>query len=616
MALPTALPAMPGGISLDPSGQQEYTDAIQKVLASLEQRNQPNYFELAGSLLDPGKTGGIGEAIGRTSTALGAQQQRRTEQEPGIAMMRAQLAGQKYQMSNQSKALNLVAQTFGMEPSKLTEDIKAGTLEPSLINKLTPGVYTSVRMAYPELASALKDAFGMDIQREELLNKQNAEQNKAAEIIATSGSDVIPLLSPSSIKGMKLPQPVSAPPAAAPPAAAPTTESSGIDFPVKDAKISSGFGMRPDPINKTTQKFHAGIDFVGTIDSPVEARIPGKVIQASDKGDGYGTRVVVQHADGSKSYYAHLNAATVKEGDPVTNGTVIGLLGSTGKSTGAHLEFGIIGKDGKPIDPTPMFNRRQLATDNAPTLLASNDKYSGLSIKGRGEQRGKDIEKEREIEKTRVIETEKPFIEMQSAIYAAPPKFNDDSISDLTDLRSILKRDATKKDPDRRVFGIFKNEPSLLNGLAAAAKEGVGLTTNIFTAQLKIPTDVYSRYKNFAKEDWNDFERAYQILGTQFLMNAKANKGLLGANPSNNDAILLRAPMPTVENTIKNVDYFARNQILDARLRNEHYTALRNWEKTNKGKDPGSFFDNSSYTDALGRHRTQRDELATTFGYR
>ena len=594
MALPTALPAMPGGISLDPSGQQEYTDAIQKVLASLEQRNQPNYFELAGSLLDPGKTGGIGEAVGRTSTALGAQQQRRTEQEPGIAMMRAQLAGQKYQMSNQSKALNLVAQTFGMAPTQLTEDIKAGTLDPSLINKLTSGVYTTVRMAYPELASALKDAFGMDIQREELRNKQDTEQNKAAEIIANSGPDVIPLLSPSSI----------------------TTENLGIDFPVKDAKISSGFGMRPDPINKTTQKFHAGIDFVGTIDSPVEARIPGKVIQASDKGDGYGTRVVVQHADGSKSYYAHLNSATVKEGDPVTNGTVIGLLGSTGKSTGPHLEFGIIGKDGKPIDPTPMFNRRQPATDNAPTLLASNDKYSGLSIRGRGEQRGKDIEKEREIEKTRVIETEKPFIEMQSAIYAAPPKFNDDSIGDLTDLRSILKRDATKKDPDRRVFGIFKNEPSLLNGLAAAAKEGVGLTTNIFTAQLKIPTDVYSRYKNFAKEDWNDFERAYQILGTQFLMNAKANKGLLGANPSNNDAILLRAPMPTVENTIKNIDYFARNQILDARLRNEHYTALRNWEKTNKGKDPGSFFDNSSYTDALGRHRTQKDELATTFGYR
>jgi murein DD-endopeptidase MepM/ murein hydrolase activator NlpD len=610
MALPTALPAMPGGISLDPSGQQEYTDAIQKVLASLEQRNQPNYFELAGSLLDPGKTGGVGEAIGRTSTALGAQQQRRTEQEPGIAMMRAQLAGQKYQMSNQSKALNLVAQTFGMEPTQLTEDIKSGTLEPSLINKLTPGVYTSVRMAYPELASALKDAFGMDIQREELLNKQDTERNKAAEIIATSGPEVIPLLSPSSIKGMKLPgAPTTPPPAAA-------TEGLGLEPPVKDAKVSSGFGMRTDPIDKTTQKFHAGIDFVGTKDAPVEARIPGKVIQAGDKGDGYGTRVVVQHADGSKSYYAHLNAATVKEGDPVTNGTVIGLLGSTGKSTNPHLEFGIIGKDGKPIDPTPMFNRRQATADNAPTLLASNDKYAGLSIKGRGEQRSKDIEKEREIEKTRVIETEKPFIEMQSAIYAAPPKFNDDSISDLTDLRSILKRDATKKDPDRRVFGIFKNEPSLLNGLAAAAKEGVGLTTNIFTAQLKIPTDVYSRYKNFSKEDWNDFERAYQILGTQFLMNAKANKGLLGANPSNNDAILLRAPMPTVENTIKNVDYFARNQILDARLRNEHYTALRNWEKTNKGKDPGSFFDNSSYTDALGRHRTQRDELATTFGYR
>jgi hypothetical protein len=96
--------------------QKEYTDAISKVLSSLQDRNQVNLFNVAGAFLDPGRTGNIGEALGRASMSVGRDVEAMRASEPSIAMMRAQLAGQKYEIGNQGKALNLLADTFGMTP--------------------------------------------------------------------------------------------------------------------------------------------------------------------------------------------------------------------------------------------------------------------------------------------------------------------------------------------------------------------------------------------------------------------------------------------------------------------------------------------------------------------
>jgi murein DD-endopeptidase MepM/ murein hydrolase activator NlpD len=67
---------------------------------------------------------------------------------------------------------------------------------------------------------------------------------------------------------------------------------------------------------------------------------------------GYGNYVVIAHAGGLDTLYGHLSAALVKPGQTVTQGTVVGLEGSTGNSTGPHLHFELrIG--GRPVDPTP-----------------------------------------------------------------------------------------------------------------------------------------------------------------------------------------------------------------------------------------------------------------------
>jgi hypothetical protein len=125
-------------------------------------------FNVAGAFLDPGRTGNIGEALGRASMSVGRDVEAMRASEPSIAMMRAQLAGQKYEMGNQSKALGLLADTFGMTPQATSQAISSGSLPNSMVSKLTPEIYTTVSLLYPKLGETLKNAFGMDVDRQKL----------------------------------------------------------------------------------------------------------------------------------------------------------------------------------------------------------------------------------------------------------------------------------------------------------------------------------------------------------------------------------------------------------------------------------------------------------------
>jgi len=70
---------------------------------------------------------------------------------------------------------------------------------------------------------------------------------------------------------------------------------------------------------------------------------------------GYGKYVVIRHADGTETYYAHMSAVLVNVGDRVQEGDVIGKIGSTGFSTGPHLHFGVM-VNGQLVDPLPYLN--------------------------------------------------------------------------------------------------------------------------------------------------------------------------------------------------------------------------------------------------------------------
>ncbi len=86
---------------------------------------------------------------------------------------------------------------------------------------------------------------------------------------------------------------------------------------------------------------HSGIDIAGAIGTPVKAAAAGTVEFASWTNGGYGNLIDIRHADGSMTRYAHLDRVLVRQGDCVSQGQMIGEMGSTGRSTGPHLHFEI-----------------------------------------------------------------------------------------------------------------------------------------------------------------------------------------------------------------------------------------------------------------------------------
>lgn len=123
-------------------------------------------------------------------------------------------------------------------------------------------------------------------------------------------------------------------------------------FPVQNGtikSISSKFGtVRKHPKLKNETP-HGGIDIKAVKGAPIVATADGTVLKAKDEGN-WGNLIVISHADGFETWYAHLKGFKIKEGETVTKGDIIGYVGNTGLSTAPHLHYEVR-KDGKRLDP-------------------------------------------------------------------------------------------------------------------------------------------------------------------------------------------------------------------------------------------------------------------------
>ena len=126
-------------------------------------------------------------------------------------------------------------------------------------------------------------------------------------------------------------------------------------WPEPQAQMSQAFGPSPFPFEPPYggyAHFHTGVDLVEPFGSAVYAADDGIVALVGSTTSGYGTYVVIAHSGGLDTLYGHLSAALVKVGQSVTQGQPVGLEGSTGNSTGAHLHFELRISQ-KPVDPAP-----------------------------------------------------------------------------------------------------------------------------------------------------------------------------------------------------------------------------------------------------------------------
>lgn len=133
----------------------------------------------------------------------------------------------------------------------------------------------------------------------------------------------------------------------------PVVTEAGFLFPVSlngYQCMTSPYGYRVHPISGVT-RLHNGVDLAAVTGTPIFASKSGVVTTACiGWGNGYGNHVVINHGDGFSTLYAHQSALNVYEGQIVSQGDVIGYVGSTGNSTGPHLHFTVF-KNGETINP-------------------------------------------------------------------------------------------------------------------------------------------------------------------------------------------------------------------------------------------------------------------------
>lgn len=119
-------------------------------------------------------------------------------------------------------------------------------------------------------------------------------------------------------------------------------------------RMASGFGWRTDPFTKK-RKRHWGMDFSAERGSPIYATGDGKISRADNRAAGFGNHVRIDHGFGYVSIYAHMDNISVRRGNRVKRGDIIGYVGSSGRSVAPHLHYEIT-KDGKKIDPINFYH--------------------------------------------------------------------------------------------------------------------------------------------------------------------------------------------------------------------------------------------------------------------
>jgi murein DD-endopeptidase MepM/ murein hydrolase activator NlpD len=426
MALPTAsaLPAAPTGIgAADPDIQKQYSESIDKVLSALENRGGTNWFQIAGALANPGRTGSASEAFGRAMDVVGQQREEEEKNALPIAQMRASLVGQKYEMQKQAKAMQgleamtngvpqmitaadlpTIAKTLNLEVDdpKLTQLVgqpKAPCMSgsgQSVIGVTAQPTFTKDEVNQAMIASkydpsgAMKMLFERNtkwgepstmqkdigyimnpntppLARQIAFNKVNAEAVKANVdivnmfgVMGQEGMDVFNQLSGGSPIGGTTTS------------AAPKVN---YDFsPIADGlKLTSPAGVRNGAP-------HNGIDLGGvTRGTPVASPIAGEVVYAGNSKGAAGNMVTVRAEDGSLHSLMHLDGVNVAVGDQVESGTPVGPIGATGNARGVHVHYEVKGADGKPINPLNNFKIETASTNQAPSADALRLGYEKIS---------------------------------------------------------------------------------------------------------------------------------------------------------------------------------------------------------------------------------------------
>lgn len=137
----------------------------------------------------------------------------------------------------------------------------------------------------------------------------------------------------------------------------PVSLSVTLTEPVQNGTITSLFGEAREMANSQT-KFHKGVDIAAPMGTNIACALPGTV-ELCAQNSSYGKYIIMNHGSGIKTLYAHCSSLIAKQGDTVSRGQTIALIGSTGDSTGPHVHLELL-INGINYDPLPYFSRKSV----------------------------------------------------------------------------------------------------------------------------------------------------------------------------------------------------------------------------------------------------------------
>jgi hypothetical protein len=480
---------------------------------------------------------------------MGQQQERQADMQMPIAQMRAQIAGQKYETENQSKALQMLSSTLGVAPNQVQDVLSSGNLPPTAAAKLAQ-IYPMVAQLSPKVGEIVKGVFGMQKDLTGMASEDRKAGMGQAELVAKYGSGVLSLIpgggiptqpgaqasAPRPVPGDMPPtQPMTAPSVMPQPTAMP----SAVGMPTPQPSVTP----TPQPVTFTP-----------------ETPIPG-------------TRTTLGRAGGD---IAAINGqmATLPANDP--------------RRQILQTELHTI-KSGLSALPPDAMQMVIQSTKSQQTTPPSD--LSGLPLAAQSD-----------IAQKRVMEVDKTFMQKRDEIMNFTPQMLEASTTNLRQLDQF----ATKYP---QIFGLMQQQ-GVLAGMMTAAQEGAQGSVGDAQIKLGLPVKSFLEKVKLKPEEQQAVRDVTRILGSEFLSNVRANKGLLGVNPTDNDARLLQAPMASTDDSAKAVQLWARQQVLLNKQREALYSAYQQHaDAVGPAASPRTFFTPGSIYDKINKdyaaHRMQ-----------
>jgi len=595
--------AVPFGMGIDPQAQKEYTDALSEQLKSLEGRQNINLFKAAGNFFNPGRTGSFGEALGNVATGVGQDVEAQEARALPIAQMRAQIAGQKYELGNQAKAFGLLANAIGMsDPQKAAQALQSGQGLVGIGNKFTPELYTALSTLSPKIAEIVKNAAGMDIDRFKAMTEAAKLNVDVTKLYSQFGEEAVNYF--IKMNGGKLPSPSAA---GAPASGTTSAKPEGqYDF----STIANGATLT-SPMGERNGEAHKGIDLGGMkLGAPVTTPVAGEVVFAGDGGKA-GNMVTVRGEDGTLHSLMHFDKLNVKVGDKVDAATVLGGAGKTGNATGVHVHYEAKTADGKPINVMDNFKVASGSTSGVTQdpdamrlgvekISASEYRlpFSGtvfkidpsLPIETRNEMIKAAVANENLIYKSMNEEEIKAYAGKKAELINMRPHELSTQMGDYENLIKYLTKPEYKnvvgalqqklEGSNETVWGKFM---SGLQALGAGGEKGIAAGR---LGSVSLPVAEMIRTFNLTERERIAFNEIERIVKSGLISTIAQSGKVLGTNPTDSDRQLFEAASASTNNLAANTIYWAQMRRAQTEFLRDASKGIRQYT----GKHPAAYF--------------------------